>query len=130
MFLPRGAITSLATAINDTFLSLTNLTVTDIEQNPNVALSGSTSLRASSYTADTTAPRFVSFLAIDPTAGELQISFNEPVDVSTLDIESIRANHGMLFIRLTSNATSHVSLVLQAAVTPIAFVAKLARPRI
>ena len=43
---------------------------------------------------------------------------------------SMRANHGMLLIRLTSNATSHVSLVLQAAVTPIAFVAKLARPRI
>jgi len=82
------AKTGLATAVNDTFVSVESGLVEDLERNTNQAIpdgNGLVPLQASSYIKDTTSPSMTEFQVYDPNTGKFEITFDEPVDLNSIN---------------------------------------------
>ena len=78
------SIDSLATFINDTYLSLEMGVVRDTSGNPASAISAEDALQASSVIADQSAPVLTGF-TLDMNAAILEVTFSEVVRISTVN---------------------------------------------
>ena len=78
----------LATNINNTFLSLSSLTLTDVFGNPVVPVSLNASEMADVYVADTIPPSYTGF-SLDMDNGVLTLTFSETVNSTSLDTTSL-----------------------------------------
>ena len=83
----------LATAVNNTFLAVTNQTIRDMNSNQLVALNQTFAKQVSSYTKDVTPPRLVSF-DLDMDTATLTLSFDEAVNSLTLSVTDITLQDG------------------------------------
>jgi hypothetical protein len=90
------ALFTLGTSVNSTFISVSTDLVTDLASNENIAVpqSGDELLQANSYVGDTTAPELEAFTLYDPNAGKVELSFNEPVNINTLNITLLQLAEG------------------------------------
>ena len=79
-------LTTLATSREDTYLSLTNQTITDMNDNELIETAIPEQVR--NYTEDTTSPTLDSF-TIDLDSNILTLFFSETVNVDTLNVEEI-----------------------------------------
>ena len=82
------ALVDLATNEEDTYLSLGNLTITDMNMNYLVAVPSTGAKRVRNFTQDTTEPYLVDF-QLDLNVGELTLTFSETVNASSLDVTQI-----------------------------------------
>ena len=78
----------LVTEDNNTFLSVTDMAISDMNSNRLIRIPMSNAKSVRTYTPDTSDPIIESF-ELDYDAGTLVFSFDETVDLSTADIESI-----------------------------------------
>ena len=78
----------LATSRNDTYISITAAAVTDLNNNPVVAIPQSDGLQARIVTTDTTAPILVNF-TLNMNTTTLILTFNETVNASSLVVDQI-----------------------------------------
>ncbi|KAL5489593.1 hypothetical protein EMCRGX_G018703 [Ephydatia muelleri] len=83
---------TLATSANTTFLQMNNLAIKDAALAPNV-FNSPTVLQVTNYTADTVGPTLVS-IVVDLANAVLDLRFNEPVDVTSLDASGLTAISG------------------------------------
>jgi len=107
------AKTSLATSADSTFVAITNGTIFDLRDNKNIPLPDAASklstLKAANYTSDSTDPKLKAFHAYDGTLGQVQLSFDEPVDLITINESGIVIHstsspvNGRLSYRLTGS---------------------------
>ena len=70
---------------SNTFISITNSTVVDMNENPVVNLPEGMALRVNNFTEDTTRPRLISF-DLDMNLGYLVLNFSETVDSLTFNV--------------------------------------------
>ncbi len=77
---------TLATGEDDTFLNLSENTVSDTSGNPSVA---SGPVAVGTYTADTTRPQLSEFSTLDMDEGLIELYFSEPVTTSDIDLSRI-----------------------------------------
>ena len=82
------ALTHLATNTDNTFLSLSHLTVLDMAGNAIVGVPHDSALQVRNFTEDTSPPQLVLY-EFDLTSEEIHFVFNETVDVSSLDATQI-----------------------------------------
>ncbi len=83
----------LATDRNDTFLSITNMAIRDMNGNPVVEIDEESALQVSDYIRDINRPRVVSF-DLDMNMGAIILTFSETIDVSSLDVTEMQLiNH-------------------------------------
>lgn len=82
------SVTDLATSLNDTFISIESSVIADMNGNLVEETLYSVPLQANRYTQDNLSPFLVSF-TIDINSGELFLTFDETVNVSTLSVEEI-----------------------------------------
>ena len=94
----------LATNINNTFLSLSSLTLTDVFGNPVVPVSLNASEMADVYVADTIPPSYTGF-SLDMDNGVLTLTFSETVNSTSLDTTSLT------FHNAASGGTQNYKLV-------------------
>ena len=78
----------LATSSNNTFLSVTEFAIRDMNGNRLVVVEADDALPVSTYVKDITRPLLVSF-DLDMNLGILTLNFSETVNVSTLDVTEI-----------------------------------------
>lgn len=82
------SVTDLATELTDTFISITEPTVTDTSGNAVEEISVLIPLPATRYSPDVVAPRLLMF-DLDMNTGVLFFTFSETVNVSSLDVSEI-----------------------------------------
>ena len=82
------SITDLATGLEETFISIENTTVLDMNDNAVEEISEFTPLQVSRFIEDIIDPYLVAF-ALDMNTGELFLTFSETVNVSSLDVSEI-----------------------------------------
>lgn len=80
--------TTLATSLENTFISLTPESISDMNGNPVVEVSASDAMQTSEFIMDTTPPMLVSF-SLNLTSEVLSLTFDETVNASSLRPESI-----------------------------------------
>ena len=80
-------IRGLASDLNGTnsFITITNVTIVDMNNNSVVAVPDSVALRVSTFTEDSTPPELVSF-NLDLNTGVLTLNFSETVDTLTFNV--------------------------------------------
>ena len=83
----------LATFRNDTFISITDATVSDLNDNRVVAIPQSEGLQARIVTPDTTPPILVNF-TLNMNSTTLILTFNETVNASSLMVDQISIQNG------------------------------------
>ena len=83
---------SLATNVNSTFLSLTNLTVVDVRGNMVEGVETDSAQQACIITPDSSNPVLLSFL-LNKNTTTLTLIFNETVNASLLDVSQIAIQH-------------------------------------
>ena len=81
-------IDSLFTNLYDSYVSITNQFISDLNGNPVVSLLNGFALRASSYAADMNRPSIVTY-SINMNIGYISISFSETVNVSSFRCSDI-----------------------------------------
>ena len=96
-------LTNLATSATDTFLSLTEQAVEDMNGNPITFISPNNALPVLDFIPDMTSPNMLSF-SLNLTAGEMQFVFDETVNVSSFDPTEL------LLISDTSPVTNNYTL--------------------
>ena len=79
---------NLATSSNNTYISLSNTTVTDTNGNPVTTISRDSALRVLRYTEDVTSPMLVLF-ELDLSTEEVLFVFDETVNVNSFDVSSL-----------------------------------------
>ena len=79
---------SLATTLENTYLSITDLTIADTKTNFVVRIPTTNALRASNYTRDLTRPNLLSF-DLDMNTGSLTLTFDETVSADTFKPTSL-----------------------------------------
>merc|ERR1711988_10633 len=97
-------LSSLATSLSSTYFSVKTKTFFDTSFTENTAttISVSSAFKVEEYIPDATDP-YLKYFDIDMDEGELALFFNEPVDVSSLQVEHIRIQS----VRLRSDGESH-----------------------
>ncbi|XP_065887295.1 uncharacterized protein [Dysidea avara] len=95
-------ITELATNESNTFIALTNVTVVDMSGNLLTPVSSTNAEMVNRLIPDRTSPKLVEFV-LDVNEGELFLTFDETVNISTLMTQHIR-------IQRTSNSSDFVEL--------------------
>ena len=75
---------SLATAVADTYISITRMAIEDTEGNKVINISPYSALQVTNYTQDTTRPKLVSF-DLDMDEGLLSLTFDETVSATTFN---------------------------------------------
>ncbi len=75
---------SLATFTNNTFISITNITVRDMRANYNFEILPNQAQLVSEYTSDTTSPTLNQY-SLNLTSDELTLQFSETINVSSFD---------------------------------------------
>jgi hypothetical protein len=87
------ATLNLGTSVSDTFVTVVSGLVDDLEDNDNLVIPNTEyqlgPVQVTGYETDTVPPTLVGFTAYDPTTGEIALSFNEPVDISTFTVGEI-----------------------------------------
>ena len=86
-------LTTLATSLDNTFISLTPEAISDMNGNPVIEVASHDGLPASGFTTDTTPPMLISF-SLNLTAEVLSLTFDETVNASSLMPESITIQQG------------------------------------
>lgn len=103
------ALTQLATTTDDTFIVLTNDTITDMSNNSLVLIPDNDAVNASRVIPDTTDP-ILDTVDIDLNTGVLSLTFNETVAPATLNFETLiiqdRPNRTSLFTFSESSLVS------------------------
>jgi hypothetical protein len=82
------AIDNFMISTSTTFLSATSETITDMAGNKLTAVSVASALQASIVSGDSIAPELGSFI-LNLNAGTITLSFNEPVNTSTLNVNQL-----------------------------------------
>ena len=83
-------LTGLGISIDDTFISIANTTILDMNGNNVVAIDTTDPLQAFDVVFDVIPPELVAFsLDMDGTVGTLMLSFSETVNATSLDISAI-----------------------------------------
>ena len=112
--------TRFAKNLNDTFLSVDEVTISDVALNPVESVQPDEALVAMLYIPDTTKPYLVNF-TLDLATEVLSLSFNEPMVPSTLDVAGITIISGSVQRELTGgivtpdtsfHGTTYVSVTL------------------
>ena len=116
-------IEGLATAINNTYITVTNASCEDLAGNQLVGIYDGTALQANDVTLDISPPVLMSF-DFDLNAGILMLTFDEVVDASSLVIEQIQfvsenssMSNDTYFLTGNSNVTDYNDLVLIIAIS-------------
>ena len=101
--------TGLGTSRNDSFLSLSSSTLTDMNSNDIVAIDNTNALQAADYAIDESDPIVVSY-DLDLDLGVLSLTFDETVDASTFNVSGLtfndRVSRYMAAYSLTSSTHS------------------------
>ena len=92
--------TSLALTLNDTFISLQNGTILDMNSNPSSEIAFDSALEAFQVIPDTSPPELVAF-DLDLNDNFLILSFSEAVNVSTFNISAYQILNGPSFAEAT-----------------------------
>ena len=95
--------TNLATSVSNTFISLTNMTITDMNENPLSPVPSDSALQVSNFTADTTGPIMQTFY-LNLTAETITCVFDETVNVDSF-------NPTMLVIVDSANDTNNTYML-------------------
>ena len=82
------AITALGNTVLDTYLIISNISVQDIGGNPAIPVPLTDGIQASSVSADTNAPRLISYV-VDMNTGLLSLSFTEVVLTGSVRFDQI-----------------------------------------
>ena len=78
-------LTSLATELSDTYISITSQAIRDMVGNNVTAILENKAQLAQSYVNDTTSPMLLEF-ALDMNTGNLTLTFSETVNIATLNV--------------------------------------------
>lgn len=103
------ALLSLATNVNNTFLSVTSLAVKDMSGNPVLTISRYAALQVTNFTTNMNRPYLVAY-SLDMNTGALTLTFSETVSVKSLNtwailLSSSPVNASQNFV-LTTNSSS------------------------
>ncbi|XP_065888524.1 uncharacterized protein [Dysidea avara] len=101
----------LATSVNDTFISITNLTISDMNGNPVVSISKNNATMATNYYGDFVRPSLERW-DLDMDASTLTLYFSETANSLTLNVTAIILQDGMPaddFYRLTDGDTESIN---------------------
>jgi hypothetical protein len=83
------ALLGLAITTDSTYVAVDVGVVSDIRNNDNVALSGLAAFQAGDFTPDTTLPALSSFTSYNPSTGQIELSFSEPINLTSFDALSL-----------------------------------------
>lgn len=83
------SIGDLGTSMEDTYLSITEMAIQDMNSNPVVPIPEYDALNVNEYMVDITRPVLRSF-DLDMNTGEIFVTFSETMDVSTLDVTEMQ----------------------------------------
>lgn len=101
----------LATRVNDTWLTISELSVVDMNGNRVVPRPDGSALNVRSFTEDTTQP-MVTVFDLDLDIGVISLTFNETVDASSFDVtQLILVNRDRVYTQEVSFVTSSSSQV-------------------
>ena len=89
------SVPGLATSETNTYISIENYTIFDMNANPVVSIRNGRALNVSSFTEDDRDPVLISF-NLDLDTGMISLTFNESVNVSSLMVEEISLQNDML----------------------------------
>lgn len=81
-------IRGLATSDDDTFISITNTTVLDMNENSVEAILSSSTIQVANFTRDLVRP-MVDAIELDMNTGMLTFNFTETIDILSLDINTL-----------------------------------------
>ena len=87
------ALTDLATSVGNTFLSHTHNLTTDYALNEVFPVSSTRAIQTAGIIRDTTLPLLIRF-SLDMNAAELKLTYDETVDVSTIDVTAVTLQSG------------------------------------
>ena len=106
------ALLDLATSAANTFLSFTSNITTDYAFNEAEPIASSNAVSVSRLIPDTTPPTLISF-SLDMDAGELMLTYNEPINASSFNSALITLQNSIIapstLFNLTSGAVSSVN---------------------
>ena len=80
--------TSLATSINNTYVTVAADVVRDLQSSDIVPITNDNGIQATSHIPDTTSPRLENF-TLDLDSGELLLNFSETVNVGSVDVSGL-----------------------------------------
>ena len=103
------SIGELATSIDDTFLVITEDTVTDTSGNPVMPILSSNALQAYSFNVDQANPNVLSF-DFDANIGQLVLYFDEYVNVSSLKVAELTLQDSFLAMEANYSLTTAVRI--------------------
>ena len=106
------ALDSLATSANDTYISFSSTLIMDRDGNAVVPRSSDNALSVRNYTRDSISPVLASFAVMDLNTGSFVLSFDEPVDISTLNYTLVTLHNATspeTSLTLTPGATEYES---------------------
>ncbi|KAL5489594.1 hypothetical protein EMCRGX_G018704 [Ephydatia muelleri] len=95
------AVPALAKSINSTFLSANSSAIMDMAGLSLVPIPITSALQASQYTADTTPPVLLAF-SLNMSSGVLQLTFDETVNVNSLNVTQVIVQSGPLLTPASS----------------------------
>ena len=104
------ALLSLATTVNDTFLSISSLALKDMSGNPILPISQFVALEVTNLTNDMNMPYLVSY-TLDMNAGTIMLTFSETVSVKSLNTGAILLSNSAV------NATQNFALTADSSST-------------
>ena len=88
------ALDGLATSVNDTFISFTSDLIQDRDGNNAMARDVNNALQVRNFTADSIQPDLVIFSEMDLDSGSLVLSFNEPMNINSINYSLITIHDG------------------------------------
>jgi len=115
---------SLATNLDDTYLSITSAAIEDMAGNAVTAIPNGSALHAGSYAPDIVGPALSSW-TLNMNDGTAVLTFNEPVDVSSLAVGSITiqdaatAAHSYTFTNSTTNSSDGTAITINLSSTDL-----------
>ncbi len=93
--------TNLATSVNNTYISVSNLTLQDMNGNPITFIPANNSLQVRIFDQDLVSPSLVSF-ELDLTNEEIRFIFDETININSFDAARL-----VLYANATTNSTSY-----------------------
>jgi len=113
----RG-ISNLVTSLNNTYLSITRETVRDTSNNMVEPISTSSALQAYAFNLDTANPTLLAF-DFDLNLGRITLSFDEFVNISTLQVSELTLQDGFLALAANFSLTAARRIQIQGRVVII-----------
>ena len=113
-----SGISNLATSVNDVYLSITRETIRDTSNNRVRLIPTSAALQAYAFNLDVANPSLLAF-DLDLNSGRIFLSFDEFVNISTLQVSELTLQDGFLALAANFSLTTARSTQIQGRVVTI-----------